>query len=69
VELFIDFTLGELKMHKKARKIINYTGLVLILFLMQQLASKLGGLIANLFSYEQIDPQNLFVYISVHNKF
>ena len=54
-------------MHKKARKIINYTGLVFILFLMQQLASKLGGFIANLFSYEQIDPQNLFAYISVHH--
>ncbi len=55
-------------MNIKTKTFINYTGIVLILFIIQQLASKMGGFIAKLFSYEQIDPQNLFAYISVHRK-
>ncbi len=40
---------------------------IICLLLFQQAASYVGNLIANLFSYSQIDPDNTFMSITVHH--
>lgn len=54
-------------MEIKNNKLIHYSSIIIILFIIQQTASKIGGLIANLFNYQKIDPQNLFAFVSVHH--
>jgi len=54
-------------MFKKNYRCLYYTGTVLALFIIQQLASKIGGLVAKLFSYQRIDPHNLFAFIFIHH--
>lgn len=46
---------------------IKYFIAVLLIFVMQQIASRLGGSVANLFTYEWIDQSNVFAWISVHH--
>ena len=41
--------------------------IVLSLFVFQQLAAGAGRFIAGLFSYDRIDPHNVFMWISVHH--
>ena len=41
--------------------------MVLVLFVFQQFASRTGGFIANLFTYNHIDNDDVFVWISVHH--
>ncbi len=54
-------------MDKRINKYLYYTITFLAIFIIQQLASKMGGLVANIFSYKTIDPYNLFAFISVHH--
>lgn len=42
-------------------------GVIIIIFFIQQLASKLGGFIANLFDYSTIDKDSVFAWISIHH--
>lgn len=58
-----DFTVKVKKQSKPT--IISAT--VLILFIVQQLCSKIGIFIANQFSYHWIDPEGIFAWISVHH--
>ena len=46
---------------------ITYLFVVLTILLIQQSASKIGGIVANLFNYQNIDPQNVFAFISIHH--
>lgn len=54
-------------MDNRFSRFFYYSGVVLILFAVQQAASKTGGFVGNLFTYKNIDPQNLFAFISVHH--
>ena len=54
-------------MNNRTSKFIYYISIIFILLLIQQITSKIGGLIANLFTYKKLDPQNLFAFISVHH--
>ena len=49
----------------------NQTGLsivvIVLLFIFQQFASKVGNLIANLFNYRATDEYDIFAYVSVHH--
>ena len=40
---------------------------VLLLLVFQQFASRTGGFVTNLFTYDRIDPYNLFAWVSVHH--
>lgn len=46
---------------------IKYFFVILIILIIQQLFSKIGGIIANLFNYQNIDPQNVFAFITIHH--
>lgn len=48
-------------------KTLKAIAVVVGLFVFQQLASKAGGVVANLFSYTRIDPDGQFMWISVHH--
>ncbi len=54
-------------MDNRINRFIYYSRIILILFIIQQVASKVGGLVANLFTYKKVDPQNLFAFISFHH--
>ena len=41
--------------------------MVLFIFVFQQFASGIGRLVAGLFTYDRIDPYNLFAWVSVHH--
>ena len=41
--------------------------IVLSLFVFQQIASRFGSIASGLFSYDRIDPYNIFMWISVHH--
>ena len=51
----------------KINKLLYGGSLVIISFIIQLFASKTGGAIASLFSYERIDYYNIFAWISVHH--
>lgn len=52
----------------KRGKTLLFAGVaVLGLFLVQVFAGKVGGLVANLFTYEQFDFYNLYAWISIHH--
>jgi membrane protease YdiL (CAAX protease family) len=51
----------------KSIKYTKYFFVVLTILLIQQSASKIGGIVANLFNYQKIDPQNVFAFISIHH--
>ncbi len=40
---------------------------VMLVFIFQQMASKIGGVSANLFDYSSIDKDNTFLWITVHH--
>jgi len=40
---------------------------ILLLWIFQEIASRTGGFIANLFSYDRIDKYDIFAWISVHH--
>ena len=40
---------------------------VLLLFVFQQFAARTGGFVADLFTYDRIDPYNIFAWVSVHH--
>lgn len=42
-------------------------GTILLLLIFQQLASKIGGAVANLFKYNSVDQYGIFAWISVHH--
>ncbi len=50
-----------------SKKIVQYIGIVMLLFIIQQLASRLGGIVASIFTYELIDVDNVFAWITVHH--
>lgn len=50
-----------------SKKILQYIGIVMLLFIIQQLASRLGGIVASLFTYELIDVDNVFAWITTHH--
>lgn len=53
---------------KTKRKTNHYFWFVMVVLLIfQQAASKIGIIIAQLFDYSRIDPNNTFAYISVHH--
>lgn len=52
--------------HKK-QNLLTILWTVLFLFIFQQVASKIGGLVADMFSYEQIDKFGVFAWISIHH--
>ncbi len=54
-------------MGNRISRFFYYSGVVLILLAVQQAASKAGGFVGNLFTYGNIDPHNLFAFISVHH--
>lgn len=54
-------------MNNRKSKIIHYSSISLILLIIQQTISKVGGVVANLFTYKKLDPQNLFAFITVHH--
>ena len=54
-------------MNNKVSKYIFYSSIILFLFIVQQTASKVGTLIANSFSYNKVDPHNLFANVSIHH--
>lgn len=49
----------------------NQTGMfimsIMLVFVFQQMASKIGGFAANLFDYRSIDKDNTFLWITVHH--
>lgn len=51
----------------KINKLLYSSILVIVLFIIQSFASKIGGVVANLLSYETIDYYNLFAWISIHH--
>lgn len=51
----------------KIIKLLYRSNLVIVLFIIQLFASKAGGAVANLVSYERIDYYNLFTWISIHH--
>lgn len=48
-------------------KALLKVGVIISIFFIQQLASKLGGFIANLFDYSTVDKDSVFAWISVHH--
>ena len=52
---------------KKINRILYSLMIVIGLFIFQQMASRLGRVIANIFSYESIDEFGIFAWISVHH--
>lgn len=48
-------------------EILYRCNLVIVLFITQLFASRVGGAAANLLSYEKIDYYNLFAWISIHH--
>jgi len=53
------------------RKEHNQTGVfimsVILVFVFQQMASKIGGFAADLFDYSSMDPDNAYLWITVHH--
>ena len=41
--------------------------MILLIFVFQQFASGIGRLVASFFTYDRIDPYNLFAWVSVHH--
>ena len=41
--------------------------IILLLLVFQELAGRTGAFVANLFSYDAIDPDNIFAWLSVHH--
>lgn len=54
-------------MKLEKRSYIRYSFIILSILIIQQLSSKIGGKIASLFNYQNIDPQNVFAFISIHH--
>lgn len=54
-------------MFRRINRPFYYSGVILVLFAVQQAASKTGGFVGRLFAYKNIDPQSLFAFISVHH--
>jgi membrane protease YdiL (CAAX protease family) len=48
-------------------KLLSIVALVLGIFIFQQIASGLGQVVASRFSYRSIDPNGVFMWISVHH--
>ena len=51
----------------KVIELLYKSNLVIVLFIAQLFASRVGGAVANLLSYERIDQYNLFAWISIHH--
>ena len=51
----------------KGKKAWQFIGIVMLLFIIQQLQSNFGGFVANAFSYDLIDPDHVFAWITVHH--
>ena len=41
--------------------------MIISIWVFQEIAARTGGFIANLFTYDRIDPYNIFAWISVHH--
>lgn len=52
---------------QKTVKIVRGFFALIILFVVQVFAGKLGWAVADLFSYDSVDPNNLFARLSVHH--
>ena len=52
---------------QKNKNGMPYVGMVIALLVVQRLVSILGGVVADVFTYEAIDPFSLFGWISVHH--
>ena len=51
----------------KSKKVWWGVALILLLFIFQQFASKIGGFVANIFTYNSLDEYGIFAWISVHH--
>lgn len=49
------------------KRVFSFIGMALALLIVQQLSSLLGRVVADLFSYQAIDPHDLFARVSVHH--
>ena len=53
--------------NSKIKRIFKISSIIILLFIIQTFASKIGGYIAKLFDYTIIDSDNTFMNISVHH--
>ena len=53
--------------NSKIKRIFKISSIIILLFIIQTFASKIGGYIAKLFDYTIIDSNNTFMNISVHH--
>ena len=53
--------------NSKIKRIFKISSIIILLFIIQTFASKIGGYIAKLFDYSIIDSDNTFMNISVHH--
>lgn len=51
----------------KSKKMWRSVVLIPLLFIFQQFASKIGGFVANIFTYNSLDEYGVFAWISVHH--
>lgn len=53
--------------NSKIKRIFKILSIIILLFIIQTFASKIGGYVAKLFDYSIIDSDNTFMNISVHH--
>ncbi len=55
------------KQQIRLKKVLLYVAVVVLLFILQKLIGKAGRSIADIFTYDKIDPYKAFAWVSIHH--